>query len=72
MHYGFLGNTDLKFSRIILGTWQVGKKHWVGIDDNESLKAIQRAIDVGITAIDTASIYGRTNNWRGTQKSSKK
>ena len=53
-----LGTSDIKITPILMGTWQAGKKMWSGIDDNESIKAIQAAVDGGITTIDTAEVYG--------------
>jgi aryl-alcohol dehydrogenase-like predicted oxidoreductase len=41
-----------------MGTWQTGKAMWVGIDDNESARAIRASLDAGITTFDTAEIYG--------------
>ena len=53
-----LGQTDIQITPIIMGTWQAGKKMWVGIEDSETIKAIRAAIDAGITTIDTAEVYG--------------
>ncbi|HEY9834589.1 MAG TPA: aldo/keto reductase, partial [Stenomitos sp.] len=53
-----LGNSDVKITPIIMGTWQAGKHMWVGIEDAETLKAIRAAFDAGITTFDTAEIYG--------------
>ena len=50
--------TDLKFSRIGLGTWAMGGWMWGGTDENESIRTILSAIDRGITLIDTAPVYG--------------
>ncbi|HEY2757259.1 MAG TPA: aldo/keto reductase [Pseudolabrys sp.] len=50
--------TDLKPSRIGLGTWAIGGWMWGGSDDAESIRTIQSAIDHGITLIDTAPVYG--------------
>lgn len=58
MKYAKLGKTSLQASKIILGTWQAGKDMWAGIDDKETTRAIRGAIDLGITTIDTAIIYG--------------
>jgi len=58
MEYRRLGRTDLEISPIIMGTWQTGKQMWVGIDDHESEQAIRAAFEAGITAFDTAEIYG--------------
>lgn len=53
-----LGQTDIKITPLILGTWQAGKRGWVGIDDQDIITAIQTALEQGITTIDTAEIYG--------------
>ncbi len=53
-----LGTSGINISPIIMGTWQAGKAMWVGIDDNESRKAIKAAYDAGITTFDTAEVYG--------------
>src|SRR5215831_15122532 len=45
-------------SRIGLGTWAMGGVQWGGTDDNESVKTIHAALDLGITLIDTAPAYG--------------
>jgi aryl-alcohol dehydrogenase-like predicted oxidoreductase len=50
--------TDLKPSRIGLGTWAIGGWMWGGSDDAESIRTIHAAIDRGITLIDTAPVYG--------------
>jgi aryl-alcohol dehydrogenase-like predicted oxidoreductase len=50
--------TDLKPSRIGLGTWAIGGWMWGGSDDVESIRTIHAAIDRGITLIDTAPVYG--------------
>ncbi|MBE9191268.1 aldo/keto reductase [Gloeocapsopsis crepidinum LEGE 06123] len=53
-----LGTTDIQITPILMGTWQAGQKQWVGIEDEESIKAIRAAVDAGITTIDTAEVYG--------------
>lgn len=53
-----LGSSDILITPIILGTWQAGKKMWVGIEDSESVKALRAAFDAGITTFDTAEVYG--------------
>lgn len=50
--------TDLKPSRIALGTWAIGGWMWGGSDDALSVRTIQSAVDRGITLIDTAPVYG--------------
>jgi len=53
-----LGTSEVQITPILMGTWQAGKKMWVGIEDNESVKAIRAAVEAGITTIDTAEVYG--------------
>ena len=53
-----LGNTAISISPLIMGTWQAGRQMWVDIDDADSVRAIRAALDAGVTAIDTASVYG--------------
>ncbi|KGF72946.1 aldo/keto reductase [Neosynechococcus sphagnicola sy1] len=53
-----LGTTDILITPILMGTWQAGKRGWVGIEDSETVQAIRTAFDCGITTIDTAEVYG--------------
>ncbi len=53
-----LGKTDLEVSRIAFGAWAIGGWMWGGADDRDALKAMEKAIDIGITTIDTAPAYG--------------
>ena len=49
-------------SSICLGTWQWGSREWSwgkGDGENEVLRALNRALDLGINFADTAEIYGR-------------
>ena len=50
--------TELKPSRIALGTWAIGGLMWGGSDDAVSIRTIQSAVDRGVTLIDTAPVYG--------------
>ena len=59
-----LGTSEVKITPILLGTWQAGKKMWSGIDDAESIKAIQAGVAAGITTIDTAEVYGEGHSER--------
>lgn len=58
MHYRTLGKTGLKVSEIGYGAWGIGKSMWLGAKDDESLAALNRAIDLGLNFIDTALGYG--------------
>ena len=45
-------------SRVGLGTWAIGGWMWGGTDEQESIRTIHAALDLGISLIDTAPIYG--------------
>jgi aryl-alcohol dehydrogenase-like predicted oxidoreductase len=53
-----LGTSDVQITPLIVGTWQAGKRWWVGIEDVDSVQAIRTAFDRGMTTIDTAEVYG--------------
>jgi len=54
---------DLDVSRIGLGTMGMSFAYTgAGTDDAESIRAIHRALDLGVTLIDTAEIYGPFTN----------
>ena len=53
-----LGRTGLEVSEIGYGAWGIGQSMWLGAEDDESLQALNRAIDLGVTLIDTALGYG--------------
>jgi aryl-alcohol dehydrogenase-like predicted oxidoreductase len=58
METRILGRSTVRITPIIMGTWQAGKRMWVGIEDESSIRAIRAAYEAGITTIDTAEIYG--------------
>src|SRR2546426_11604612 len=58
MHYRTLGRTGLQVSEIGYGAWGIGNSGWIGARDEESLLALQRAIELGVNFIDTALVYG--------------
>jgi aryl-alcohol dehydrogenase-like predicted oxidoreductase len=53
-----LGRTGLDVSAIGFGAWGIGGTLWIGADDAESVRALNRAIDLGVNFIDTALGYG--------------
>jgi len=57
-----LGYTDLHLTTVGLGTWAIGGGGWAygwgPQDDADSIRTIQRALDLGINWIDTAAVYG--------------
>jgi myo-inositol catabolism protein IolS len=54
-----LGGSPVSVSQIGLGTWAMSGAFWGAADDAESVRVIHRALDVGITLIDTAEAYGQ-------------
>lgn len=63
MKYRTLGKTGLKVSEVGFGAWAIGGNKYGNsygaTDDNESLKAIFKAIELGCNFFDTADLYGR-------------
>ncbi len=67
-----LGRSDIEVSAMGLGCWAIGGPFlldgkadgWGEVDDNESIRAIHRAIDLGITFFDTADVYGTGHSER--------
>ena len=64
MNYRVLGNTGLEVSEVGYGAWGIGKSQWLGAEDDESLRALHRAIDLGLNFIDTALAYGAGHSER--------
>lgn len=46
------------FSRLSFGAWAAGGVGWGEVDDRESIASLQKAVDLGMTVVDTAPIYG--------------
>lgn len=57
MNYRELGRTGWKISEIGFGAWAIGSM-WGAVNDQDSLAALHRAIDLGVNFIDTADVYG--------------
>jgi aryl-alcohol dehydrogenase-like predicted oxidoreductase len=76
-----LGNSDLDITSIGFGAWAIGgtgyEFAWGTQNDQDSIKAIHRALELGINWIDTAPGYGKGHSekvirqalteWRGEQ-----
>jgi aryl-alcohol dehydrogenase-like predicted oxidoreductase len=54
----------LNVSGIGFGAWGIGGTMWIGARDDESLRALHRAIDQGVNFIDTALVYGEGRSER--------
>ena len=76
-----LGNSDLHITRVGYGAWAIGGSGWQfawgSQNDNESIAAIHRALELGVNWIDTAAVYGlghseevvgrALKSWRGSR-----
>src|SRR5258705_13311144 len=60
MQYRLLGRTGLSVSEIGYGAWGIGGSSWVGAREDESARALHRAIELGVNFIDTARGYGES------------
>ncbi len=61
MNTGQLGNDGPNLTEIGFGAWAIGGSWqfgWGEQDDQESIKTIHRALELGINWIDTAPAYG--------------
>ena len=58
MENRYFGNTDLECSSIGFGTWEMGTTQYGEIDVRDAVRAVEMAIDHGITLYDTAEVYG--------------
>ena len=67
-----LGRSDLPVSPVGLGCWAIGGPFYRGetpvgwgvVDDAESIRAVQRALDLGVTFLDTSNVYGAGHSER--------
>jgi aryl-alcohol dehydrogenase-like predicted oxidoreductase len=50
--------TQLRVSRVALGTWAMGGWMWGGTDEKSSVATIRAALEQGMNLIDTAPVYG--------------
>jgi aryl-alcohol dehydrogenase-like predicted oxidoreductase len=57
MQYRAFGRTGWNVSAVSFGAWAVGGD-WGQVDDNESMAALHKAVDLGINYFDTADVYG--------------
>ena len=61
-----LGRSGIEVSALGMGCWAIGGPLWSGetpigwgeVDDDESIRAIHKALELGVTLFDTANVYG--------------
>jgi aryl-alcohol dehydrogenase-like predicted oxidoreductase len=60
LKYRRLGKSDIKVSEIGFGAWTIGLNWWgKKIEDDEAIRMLKRAYDLGINFYDTGDIYGK-------------
>jgi aryl-alcohol dehydrogenase-like predicted oxidoreductase len=67
-----LGRSGMEISALGMGCWAIGGPFWSGetalgwgeVDDSESIRAVRRALELGITFFDTANVYGAGHSER--------
>jgi aryl-alcohol dehydrogenase-like predicted oxidoreductase len=57
MQYRTLGRTGWQVSAVSFGAWAIGGT-WGPVEDQQSLAALHRALDLGVNFFDTADVYG--------------
>ncbi|GLS18592.1 oxidoreductase [Labrys miyagiensis] len=58
MKQRLFGRTGRLVSEIGFGSWGIGGAQWTAVDDTEAMNAITSSLDLGVTFIDTADVYG--------------
>jgi aryl-alcohol dehydrogenase-like predicted oxidoreductase len=65
MKYRKLGKSGINVSEIGFGTWTIGMDWWTRkIDDDQAVKMLKRAYDLGINFYETADVYGNGKSER--------
>jgi len=67
-----LGRSGIEVSALGMGCWAIGGPFWEGetplgwgqVDDEESIRAIHAALDLGVNFFDTANVYGAGHSER--------
>ncbi len=59
MHRRTFGSLGWNVSAVSFGAWAIGGDMWGPQDDSESVRALHRALDLGVNFIDTAQGYGK-------------
>ncbi|EOS54908.1 aldo/keto reductase [Paenibacillus barengoltzii] len=60
MKYRRYGTTGKQVSEIGFGAWQLGNKQdWAGMEDDEAIRLVHEALDLGVNFFDTAPNYGQ-------------
>jgi aryl-alcohol dehydrogenase-like predicted oxidoreductase len=58
MEYRMMGDSSLRVPVMGFGTWALGGTQYGPIDAEQCMEALYRAIEYGVTLVDTAAVYG--------------
>jgi aryl-alcohol dehydrogenase-like predicted oxidoreductase len=53
-----LGRSDVYVTPVTFGAWAIGGWMWGGADEKDAIEALETSLDLGISSIDTAPVYG--------------
>ena len=53
-----IGPSNVHVTPLTFGAWAIGGWMWGGAEEKDALAAIEKSLDLGITTIDTAPVYG--------------
>ena len=53
-----LGQSGIQAGAVAFGAWALGGWMWGGVEQNDSVRALHAAIDLGMNLVDTAPVYG--------------
>ena len=53
-----LGRSDIHVTPVTFGAWAIGGWMWGSADEKDAIDALETSIDLGMTTIDTAPVYG--------------
>ncbi len=53
-----LGKSNVEITPVAFGAWAIGGWMWGGAERSDAIRAIRKSVEIGITTIDTAPVYG--------------
>lgn len=53
-----VGTSNVRVTPLTFGAWAIGGWMWGGAEERTAIEAIRKSLDLGITTIDTAPVYG--------------
>ncbi|MBU45542.1 MAG: aldo/keto reductase [Spirochaetaceae bacterium] len=53
-----IGKSNVQVTPLTFGAWAIGGWMWGGAEEKDAVDAIRKSLDLGVTTIDTAPVYG--------------